>query len=119
MGCHETHCCVFHGCKYCDDDCPVVTGNTEQKYSCEDCYREGWDGIPPKSLDEKLVNRWIMNWDNCRDNSDQKILAEEIITKYGLGMAIYFAGRLGSCIGIGSAYRFGQMCEEIKAKEKS
>jgi hypothetical protein len=36
-GVHENHCCVFHGCKYGDDDCPVVTNKTTQKYSCEDC----------------------------------------------------------------------------------
>lgn len=36
-GVHETHCCVFHGCKYGDDDCPVVTRKASQVYDCEDC----------------------------------------------------------------------------------
>ena len=36
-GVHETHCCIEHGCKYGYGDCPVVTGETEQKSKCEEC----------------------------------------------------------------------------------
>ena len=36
-GVHKSHCCVFDGCKYGYEDCPVVTGETEQLYPCEDC----------------------------------------------------------------------------------
>jgi len=36
-GVHESHCCKFHGCKYGDEDCPVVLQLVEVKYSCEDC----------------------------------------------------------------------------------
>jgi hypothetical protein len=37
-GVHQTHCCVFHGCKYGhDSDCPVVSGEVIQKYECESC----------------------------------------------------------------------------------
>lgn len=36
-GVHRTHCCVLHGCKYGDDNCPVCLGHIEQKYLCEDC----------------------------------------------------------------------------------
>jgi len=36
-GVHETHCCVEHGCKYGDEDCPVVIGLIKQKYFCQDC----------------------------------------------------------------------------------
>ncbi len=38
---HESHCCVDHGCKYGDDDCPVVSGQIKQLYDCEDCVNEG------------------------------------------------------------------------------
>lgn len=41
---HTTHCCIIHGCKYCEEDCPVATGKVQQEYSCEDCesfYRLG------------------------------------------------------------------------------
>ena len=40
IGVHASHCCKWHGCKYGDDDCPVVNGDTEQLYLCEDCYWE-------------------------------------------------------------------------------
>jgi hypothetical protein len=38
IGVHAAHCCKWHGCKYGDPDCPVVTGEVEQKYQCEDCW---------------------------------------------------------------------------------
>lgn len=37
-GAHPTHCCKWHGCKYGDPDCPVVTGKVKQVYLCEECY---------------------------------------------------------------------------------
>jgi len=39
-GVHETHCCIKHGCKYGDIDCPVVLGIIKQRYLCESC---SWD----------------------------------------------------------------------------
>ena len=36
-GVHRTHCCIVHGCKYGDGDCPVVNADVEQIYLCEDC----------------------------------------------------------------------------------
>ena len=33
---HDAHCCTTHGCKYGDEDCPVVLGK-EQGIFCEDC----------------------------------------------------------------------------------
>lgn len=37
-GVHASHCCVMHGCKYREDDCPVVNKVVEQEYVCEVCY---------------------------------------------------------------------------------
>ena len=37
IGVHLTHCCVVHGCKYGDDDCPVAEGINQQEYPCELC----------------------------------------------------------------------------------
>lgn len=34
---HITHCCAVHGCKYGDEDCPVVNLRVKQAYPCEDC----------------------------------------------------------------------------------
>ncbi len=46
-GVHAAHCCIKHGCKYGDEDCPVVSGEIKQEYVCEYCSD---DGI--KSVDE-------------------------------------------------------------------
>jgi len=37
IGVHETHCCIIHGCKYGDSDCPVSLGEAPQVFPCEDC----------------------------------------------------------------------------------
>jgi len=34
-GCHPSHCCARCGCKYGDEDCPVVTGEVTQDYDCD------------------------------------------------------------------------------------
>ena len=34
---HTEHCCVIHGCKYCDSHCPVELGKKKQSYMCEMC----------------------------------------------------------------------------------
>lgn len=36
-GSHNTHCCEIHGCKYGNEDCPVVLGITQALYECEEC----------------------------------------------------------------------------------
>ena len=46
---HQTHCCVQHGCKYGEKDCPVVKKEIKQEYLCELCKE---DGI--KSINELL-----------------------------------------------------------------
>lgn len=39
---HAAHCCSVHGCKYGDDDCPVVSGEEWGIY-CEQCLEEEVD----------------------------------------------------------------------------
>lgn len=34
---HATHCCLRHGCKYGNADCPVKAGQVKQEYPCEFC----------------------------------------------------------------------------------
>lgn len=51
-GVHIAHCCVMHGCKYGDEDCPVETEQARQKYLCESCDHSGI-----KSLDELTRQR--------------------------------------------------------------
>jgi len=44
-GVHRTHCCVAHGCKYGDRDCPVETGRIKQDYTCEECDYVGIENL--------------------------------------------------------------------------
>ena len=37
IGVHIAHCCKWHGCKYGDPDCPVVSGEVEQEALCWRC----------------------------------------------------------------------------------
>lgn len=41
IGVHRTHCCILHGCKYGDSDCPVFCRVVIQKYPCENCDNIG------------------------------------------------------------------------------
>ena len=54
---HTEHCCVTHGCKYSQADCPVVSGMKKQTHPCEDCV----DDTPATSVGEllkKLDRTW-------------------------------------------------------------
>ncbi len=40
---HTRHCCTYHGCKYDEKDCPVVTGTAvmdDPNKMCTLCYEE-------------------------------------------------------------------------------
>lgn len=39
FGVHDTHCCKRHGCKYCDDDCPVQYSDAAGIF-CEMCQED-------------------------------------------------------------------------------
>ena len=54
---HDAHCCPIHGCKYCDDDCPVVAGKESGIY-CEDCDADAiyQDAIRIELNDLKKLN---------------------------------------------------------------
>lgn len=45
IGVHQGHCCVTHGCKYGDDDCPVVNKIVVQDFPCEDCSYDGINAV--------------------------------------------------------------------------
>lgn len=49
---HDSHCCPEHGCKYGDDDCPVVLGKERGIY-CDSCEYDEHD--PQVQLRKKLV----------------------------------------------------------------
>lgn len=60
IGVHASHCCKWHGCKYGDDDCPVVSGEVEQEYICEDCWNELEDEEYHKLVVKRIeeIKKW-------------------------------------------------------------
>lgn len=62
VGVHATHCCVLHGCKYSDDDCPVVNQIVKQEYACEDCSDDiRFDVITEIQIEKKMFEQLIQN----------------------------------------------------------
>lgn len=37
---HTEHCCIVHGCKYGDEDCPVASKTKHQSFPCFICWEE-------------------------------------------------------------------------------
>lgn len=47
---HVEKCCVVHGCKWCDPDCPVIHGGRLQEGLCDLCEDEEWMGLVLTSI---------------------------------------------------------------------
>lgn len=68
-GVHIAHCCYIHGCKYGDEDCPVVSGEVAQKYPCYDCNEE----IEPYTLEEIELLRKTKSYRPTNKEMQQQI----------------------------------------------
>lgn len=55
IGVHKTHCCILHGCKYGDHDCPVVNAEVRQDYFCETCSFETMPGETSRDIDNTFI----------------------------------------------------------------
>jgi hypothetical protein len=63
-GVHESHCCPKHGCKYGDNDCPVVLGLTDKHSNhCETCE---WEYEDPDPL--YVLYAWLQNHEQVECN---------------------------------------------------
>lgn len=62
IGVHAAHCCKVCGCKYCDEDCPVVRGYVEAKYECEDC--------------ESRLNSLVYDLNNASSDELRKVFSQ-------------------------------------------
>lgn len=63
-GTHATHCCAIHRCKYGEEDCPVVSHEIEQVYTCEWCDEDGIktvDQVKDIVLLHKQLNNSLAN----------------------------------------------------------
>ena len=45
VGDHAYNCCIVHGCKYGDNNCPVTIGIIRQKHICATCSSEGMKSV--------------------------------------------------------------------------
>lgn len=62
---HTEHCCSYHGCKYGDDDCTVVTGQKVQSFFCEFCdWEEEAEEISERQYKEHNTKDhfWLRNF---------------------------------------------------------
>lgn len=79
---HETHCCVDHGCKYGDHDCPVASGEVEQKYVTKEKKGTGWK-VHPKDYGTGLTVEttyegimWVADHDKLIDHINDSLAAK-------------------------------------------
>jgi hypothetical protein len=74
-GVHRTHCCIVHGCKYGDEDCPVVNREIKQDYICESCSIDGVKSVDDiqsfyKDLSIDYKQKIIIALKNEKENYD-------------------------------------------------
>jgi hypothetical protein len=67
LGTHKGHCCIYHGCKYGDSDCPVVDKTVVQSGPCEHCGL-GLEGFYGEDDRKMAVERWPDDW-RAKDKS--------------------------------------------------
>lgn len=77
MTVHGTHCCKIHGCKYEDEDCPVVLG-TEKGIQCEECQgairvMEQFDKV---QFEVSEIKDWMEDGSNPTRSMVEFLLAE-------------------------------------------
>jgi hypothetical protein len=72
IGVHVSHCCVWHECKYGDEDCPVALGTHKQESPCEYCDR---------SITQDKIERYFLNnqseFEKWAESQDQRPTREE------------------------------------------
>jgi hypothetical protein len=86
-GAHRTHCCVAHGCKYGDRNCPVETGRIQQEYLCEDCHElEGWTSLEQvknrvqRSMNDEVPLITMENYENLYGKWEVDVSEEVPVT---------------------------------------
>lgn len=60
-GVHKEHCCIKHGCKYGNKDCPVVLGEIIQSYLCESCDFDGIESVEQLMKGEEISMKKLIN----------------------------------------------------------
>ena len=63
MSVHSRHCCILHGCKYGDEDCPVLTKKEKQEITCEDCDMDGIYNVEQAKLHKEAQTIRVISTD--------------------------------------------------------
>lgn len=71
-GAHVTHCCKRHGCKYGDEDCPVVLGTAQQECACEDDRRGSRCFPTPKSARAHNLSFAPATWETMQTRAAER-----------------------------------------------
>ena len=106
IGVHRRHCCIKHGCKYGDDNCPVVKGEVKQDGPCWVCYVE--EGYEPKPGPDKSVKppdiEWVDNSTTHRLVGPKNITIKEDFEKKEFLKGFIWASLIIILLHIGLAY---------------
>ena len=85
-GVHQTHCCILHGCKYGNEDCPVASGEILQEYPCESCVRYFKPGVAHKITVASDL------FQSLTDKEQTFYITDQVVTK---GEALIFTDASG------------------------
>jgi hypothetical protein len=66
-GIHYEHCCIEHGCKYGDNNCPIWVGKQRQARPCQDCSTTDIFSHPIIPPIEELQERNLNDVDNDQE----------------------------------------------------
>lgn len=105
MDAHDTHCCIEHGCKYGEEDCPVANGIRKQQYLCEMCglETEGYYG-PPKRTEaeqQELIDGIWEEKQRPRQLSPDEEVVAALTRKYGRRNLLAMIGEVGDIVDAG------------------
>lgn len=84
IGTHQTHCCIRHGCKYGNANCPVVNETVVQAYACEYCEETKPWIITRVSVSEEVFTE-------CKNITRNYFIFDNIKYSFELGQVIEFS----------------------------
>lgn len=98
IGVHATHCCILHGCKYGEKDCPVTNGKITQVYPCQDCRTQGEyfgrmkypHGEMVKDLVEEMITYGAVFQFTNKKTDETKFYGAYIVPDWDCGSIVSF-----------------------------
>lgn len=93
---HTSHCCLEHGCKYSDSDCPVANGSQKQEGSCEFC------GLISEGYFDQDSGEQGVDIDECQDGPSPmaRICTARRLLKEALGVIVLDPSSTSELLGL-------------------